>query len=167
MKEKEAIRKELEELAPGLSRIGRKQPFHTPPTYFRELPDEILEKVHEQRPSSRLLTWLEGLFGTPARLAWQLATVAVLVVVGFWAYHHSRDTIDYNYPTIADLSIEEVELYVDNHIDEFDVDILLEESNLEYTDVPLLILDSNDVIEDEYLEEILDDLDLEDLEKLL
>lgn len=165
MKEKDEIRKELEELAPGLSKIKREQPFQVPPIYFKELPEEILEKARRQPTGpawwSSLSEWMGSLL-TPQRLVWQLAAVAVLLVAGIWMIRSNQEVNDL--PNIADLSVEEMQVYVNNNIDEFDVDILLEESNLTYIDVPLL---DSTAIEQEYLDEILDDLDLDDLEKLL
>ncbi len=167
MNEKDAIRKELEELAPRLSHIDRKEPFQVPPTYFRELPEEIMEKARRQPTTSGWVTsvinWITTVL-TPQRIAWQLATIAVLIAVGLWLFQSPQQSAAL--PTIADLSVEEMQLYVTDNIDEFDVDILLEESNFTFTDVPLLNLDST-VIEDKYLDEFLDDLDLGDLEKLL
>ncbi len=165
MKEKDEIRKELEELAPGLSKIKREQPFQVPPTYFKELPDEMLEKARQQPTGpawwSTLGEWVSSLL-TPQRLAWQLAAIAVVVVAGIWMVRSHQPAEEL--PSVADLSVEEMQLYVSNNIDEFDVDILLEESNLTYIDVPLL---DTTAIEQEYLDEFLDDLDLNDLEELL
>ena len=165
MKEKDEIRKELEELAPGLSKIKREQPFQVPPTYFKELSEEILEKARRQPTGpvwlNSLSEWMGSLL-TPQRLAWQLAAIAVLVVAGIWIIRSNQQVDDL--PNIADLSVEEMQDYVSNNVGEFDVDILLEESNLTYIDVPLL---DSTAIEQEYLDEILDDLDLDDLEKLL
>ncbi len=167
MNKKNEINDELKKLSPFLSDIKKENAFKVPENYFKTLPDQVLEQVKTTtNTSEKRVTqpgWMERLMENIAVLfqpkyAVGFATALILVVASVYFIQKPTDSFDGSYTSVNQ--------YVSDHIDEFDVEMLWEasvfetgENNLdEYNDIDNL---------DEYFEEIIDELDDSELEKLL
>lgn len=151
-KDSEALKKELEQEAPFLARLKDQEVVPSAPEgYFRQLQEEVMGKV-TARPAVRPL-WLR--FAAAASIV-VLAGVAIFL---FRPAPASQDTA---------LTAEEMHQYISQNIDEFDLDLLL----------PFAAASVNrggwmedagfdDPAMQEYMNELLDEIDLETLEELL
>lgn len=174
-KERENVRKELKELSPFLSKLketGRPEGFDVPPTYFRELPDRLLERAKkEKRPATSPTPWLPQLAEALSwlfqpRYAAGLATVAALIIAGLLIYDQADAP-----PSPANmfnaLTPEEVHAYIQSNLEEFEEEMVIEaaEEFQELSFLPSTTLDDEDL--EEYYEELLRELDEESIEELL
>ncbi len=163
-------KKELEELSPLLSKMKQEHPgtgFTVPEGYFDALSAEILGKlpaeatippVPQHSWRQKLDEWLLSLF--QPRLALAFATVALLLTAAWWALRPAS-TADASLATVV--SDEELLKYIQNNLDEFDLDLLTGLAESAHPSVPLLPEEEN---LDPLLEELLDELDPEQLETL-
>ncbi len=156
MKEKEAIQKELEQLAPLLARQKEKSsPFKLPDDYFDTLENQILDRVT-----------MEPKKDTPTKIRslsfWLTSAAAILLLaVGFSFLFQSQNKSE---ALLADISTEEIDRYISDNLYEFDEDLLFEENTTSAD------LNSTDFSEEEvnlYLEENIEDLEDLDLDYLL
>ncbi|MBK7335495.1 MAG: hypothetical protein IPJ00_04765 [Saprospirales bacterium] len=159
-KDQEGLRKELEEEAPFLLRQKEKPDgFSVPEGYFQQLQESVLERIAagagEQAPVRR------SIFPLRYRLA--AASVVILVVAALFLFRPAAPQTD----SVA-LTAEEVHQYVSRNIDEFDLDLLLKFAGNDlghsgwFEDASL-----EDPEMKEFMDELLDDIDLETLEELL
>lgn len=157
-KDKEGLRKELEEEAPFLLRQKEKTDgFSVPEAYFQQLQETVLERIAagELAPARR------SIFPLRYRLA--AASVVLLAAAALFLFRPAPPPAEF----IA-LSAEEVHQYVSQNIDDFDLDLLLKfaENDLGHSawfeDASL-----EDPEMKEYMDELLDEIDLETLEELL
>lgn len=175
MSEKEKIKKELDDLSPLLSKLKQDSdnPFGVPNHYFESLQDEVLRQVSveqvdvqvvEPGPSwlDRLVEQLQWLF--QPRYAMAMATVAILIVAGIFFFRGETSS-----PGLAlqDLSEEDITDYISSNIEDFEVDLLVEAMGDEIDPALLPKPDLEDAELEEYLDEIIDEIDLEELEDLL
>ena len=178
MSEKDKIREELKGLSPLLSKMKEDngQPFRAPEGYFQGLPDEVLRRaraeeglVRESRPvahNRRVGAWLQWLLFP--RRAVGLAMALLLIVVG--AYLVWPRSAGYNLgEALAGISVEEAEAYVSENIGDFELEVLLDVAVVSAEDVPQIELlpDVGEEDIDRYLDEVLDDISLDELEELL
>ena len=91
------------------------------------------------------------------KYALAFATVSLLVMAGIFWTNNTTETLP-----LAELTSEEIQTYISDNIDEFDEELFLE-SDLGFEDLE----SSEDTDSDEFLNDIIDDLDIEDLEELL
>ncbi len=166
MNKKNEIKDELKNLSPFLSEIKKKDSFKVPKNYFKSLPDNVLDQVRITNEASKSVTqanWLDRLIENIAILfqpkyAVGFATVLILVVATVYLTQKPNNQIDGPYQLISQ--------YIEENIDEFDAEMLWEASVFEPGEVTN---DEafDDAILDEFFEEIIDDLDDSELEKLL
>lgn len=179
MNEKDKIRKELEGLSPLLLKMKEQggRPFRVPEGYFEYLPGEVLRRARAEEglikdhppataDSTGLLAWLQGWF-TPRR-AMALATVSLLVAAGiflFWPQPLQPGPEE----ALAGISGEEAKAYVSDNIGEFGLDLLLEAAVVSADEVPemevLPDIGQEDI--DQYLDELIEEMSLDELEELL
>ena len=161
-KEKTNIDRELEDLSPTLSKLRReKDGFESPAHYFDYLTNSILEQTSLLKtetatiPTVARSSWWQRLFRP--QFVGSLMGVALLLiaVVQLWPTSNTDD------PT--DLTVQEMASYVNQHIEDFEMDLLLEEISLE--EVTELEIESEMV--EEFLQENLEEVDLHALEQLL
>lgn len=174
MKNKEEVRKELQELSPLLAKLKeREKPLDVPENYFDALPDQIWEQIklmpqperEQAKPGwwLRLTTTLQS-FMQP-RIAIGLATLAVLIVAGIFILKPGAE--DNSEDLFASLSAEEVTAYISKNIHEFDTDLLIDAASA-YPDMSIFMGSEFDDQEIEQLiDEVVKDLDDETLEELL
>ncbi|MCC6722933.1 MAG: hypothetical protein IT258_00385 [Saprospiraceae bacterium] len=187
MNDKE-LRDELGEL-PFLKKMKEQSPqtgLQVPKNYFKHLPDEVLRKAKEPVPQPLPQpSWMErageffaGLL--QPRYAMAFASVLALVVAGIWFIGKSdRETA----PPIAavslnDISDEELFAYVSENISDFDHDLVLETAGPELPEIktqsktkpslPKTAAPKPEVEEmEEYIDDVIDEINVEDLEELL
>lgn len=162
---KNEIREELENLAPFLSKLKeKKEGFEVPKDYFKTLPNQVFEKLgNEPSPLYTPQKSSSGFWSNPFQLffkpkyALALATISLLLIASIFWFKNAPEPEQF-----ADLTIEEIQNYVVNNIDEFEEDLFLE-GNLSFEN-----LESKEGIKtDEMLDDLIKDLDIEDLEELL
>lgn len=193
MKNSDDLRDELGDL-PFLKKIKEQPPsggFQVPKHYFKHLPDEVLRKAKEPvlvraplgtTPQPNWMEWVgqqvAGLF--QPRFALAFASVLALVVAGI--YFFGKNGVEEVQPIAAvklsDISDEELFAYVSDNINDFDHDLVLETAGAELPEIkhssktkPSLPKTSvpKPEVEDmeEYIDEVIDEIDVEDLEELL
>lgn len=179
MKNREELNKELGELSPFLSEMKNKsEGFKVPDNYFAGLSDEVWQRLQAEQQAARPVpgTPAPALWWQQLQQAWQLllqpryalalASVAVVISVAIFLFRPAGNAD----APIAQISVEEAHQYVSLNIDEFDTSLLAElASNTEEDNTrPAVQAETpNDSVMDQYLEEMIDEIDLEDLEDLL
>lgn len=165
----EDILKELEGLAPNLSRLNKADDgFRVPPAYFREMERELAGKLgvgqKRQPVFGRFLSSLARVL--EHRTAYRLAAIGLVVAAGVWLLWPAGSTRDV---AMDEVSVEELHAYISDNLDDFEMDLLYELASSEGSETELNI--PSDFSEgeefDQYLDEMIDDLDLSDLEDLL
>ena len=153
-----------ERLPEFLEEMRKDNPFVTPHNYFKELPDQVMVRIQSEKSRSKasnlhqVLSVFDRIF--IPKPAWTLA--AVIIVASFFYMNRPRPAaitlIDQEF-TSADLA-----QYVQTHIDDFD------ESDFYYqgfegTDLLAETLDPEDI--DPIFNDLIDDIDLESLQRIL
>ncbi|MEM6723684.1 MAG: hypothetical protein AAF598_06570 [Bacteroidota bacterium] len=169
------IKSELEELAPLLSELDKKEGYQVPFNFFEKLEEEIMEEVTpnphstvQETPVAPRRSW-RAIFGLkPAyRFGLALASIAVIVVIGSQLMDSSSEQ-DQDFATIwEEVSLTEVEKYVVSNIEDFDLEELdfQPEGKVNVLDgIQLDLEDLNEYIE---AEDIFEDLDENALNELL
>lgn len=168
------IKKELEETAPFLAVWKEKgeEGFETPPAYFRELPDRVMNRLKQEQRQAKtagrgwqgIAAWLERLF--LPRYAVGLATVLLLVAGGIYlltSENYSSDTE----ALFSALSPEEVDDYISANLHQFDEELMLEIAR-SYPDLSVMPAPTENEEEiDSYFDELLQEFDEESLEEIL
>ncbi len=172
MSKNQDLRQELERLAPSLHRLKQAEPTPPPPGYFEGLPDEVLRRIRAEEASGLLRRegpaaqrvskpWYGWLMDWLWRPAWALAVIAVLAVALQQWWHH-RDAPAAG--SLAGLSAEELQTYVEGRLDEFGEELLIE---LSPEDELSLTLPLDEGALDAIDEELLDEMSVDELEQLL
>ena len=163
------LREELSKLAPRLSSLEPKNTFKLPVDYFASFPGKLRERGLVVTPPKGWPAF--GWENAPVywRRKWQIASMAavalLLVLAGIYLLDFSAPQSDATF-NISDLTVEEVDLYLVQNVDEIEEALLLEyfgEPELDF------VLDLKYEIEDEEVRDyILDDFsDLRLQEELL
>ena len=158
------LQDELHELSPFLAgNKDREEGFKVPKDYFSA---QVAEKATPVVEPSRnwldeLATYLQNLL--QPRYALALASVAVLIVAGLF-YLNTGDTGRDCPDLLACIPDEMIENYVQSNIDEFDSRLfaphLTGNRTSSMSELPLEDME-------EYLDEVINEMDLEDLETFL
>jgi hypothetical protein len=171
---KKEIQDELEKLAPSLSKLKKEEVSDVPENYFSQLPDQILNQIDfsenktvaETVSTSRLSSWLDQLTERLAiffhpKMAVGFAMMIMLGVASVFTLNDRSESAT----RVADFTWNELENYVKVNIDDFEEQELL--NILENEEVSWTGIEIEEEDLDEYLEEIIDDLDASDLEDFL
>lgn len=134
MSDKKNIKEELKDLnSPILAQWqGKAEEWSMPDGYLNHLSNEIIAES-EQPQQFRLIRLMQ-------KKPWQIAASILFLVAATWFFIKNGET-QYQSNTLAGLeniSTEEIQIYVLDNIDEFDVELLEEyalENNLEYLDL--------------------------------
>lgn len=165
------VRKELEDLSPRLLRLKEQETgFKVPEDYFQRLQEEVLEKIQQKPqmapPTSWLNEWWETLqFLFQPRWALSLATVAILAIAGgVWFFQQPKTNSNLS-AELAKVDRETLNTYIQANLHDFDTETLMEfaasqEGVSHFEDLTPEELD-------EYLDEVIQDLDAETLKELL
>ena len=159
-KDSDDLRKELEKEAPFLAGLKEKPDgFTVPEGYFNQLQQAVLSKVAAERnPAPRKVVWLWPRFA---------AAASVVAATGLAIFLFLPDKPATDLDSTA-LSAEEVHQYITQNIDDFELDLIIRFAAADETTGGLFEgADLDDPQIQQYMEELLDDIDLETLEKLL
>ncbi|MBI5914069.1 MAG: hypothetical protein HY842_01730 [Bacteroidetes bacterium] len=180
MKNSDELREELEG-SPFLQKMKDKgEGFKVPANYFKNLPDEVWKQVKPAAPPQE--SWLDKaeLFLLFLQNLWRpryvlavatIAAVAVAAVCFFAEKTPGNESQPIAAVRLADISDEELQAYVSDNIGDFDR-ALFTENDLAEQEVephPQQPAPAKPNLEEmeKYLDEVIDEIDVEDLEKLL
>lgn len=177
MKDKEALKKELESLSPLLRKLKEQDlDLKVPKNYFKSLPDEVWGKIrdsHQPLPVSQknqtnwyqhFLETISGLF--QPRMAMALGLGLLMIVAGVTIWKYNKKPLETPMVGIENISSGDVLDYLQTNIEDLDSELLLD---LELTDQQTDFFNELDLEEseiDEYLKNNLDDIDHVTLENL-
>jgi hypothetical protein len=158
-------------------RQGKDEGFKVPKNYFKTLPDQVLEQIKPQPFPAKQPNWLEELalfFQSlfQPRYAVAFASAAILLAAAYFCFLREKP-VEPSQP-VAEVKLEDIpdgaiQEYISNNIEDLDKDMILEKS-LAAEEVKTLpnIAPKPDVKEmEQYLDENIEDIDLEDLEDML
>ena len=158
MPHREEILNELGRNAPNLRDI-KSDGFRVPEGYFEDLPDLVFARIAQEELIVPERTEQQGFFEQwlapfayllqPRYAALELAGIALFIAAVFL---FSKSKIKINTLALEDLEQSEVVQYVENNLEEFEEE--------------LFILDSEPTPQNEYLEGILEEIDINTLEEL-
>jgi len=162
MKKNKNIQKELQELAPTLSKMKKDNPFKVPVDYFIELPQDIRKHTVEKKDSSGFLDQILQLL-KQHRYAVSFSMISILVLFGFLVFQQGNNSVDQL--SLDNFSQQEINEFVANNIDEFDEDMILQIALVDQDNT--YDLQSHDEL-DEYIDEyLINEIDEETLEEIL
>jgi len=172
MSHKENIREELEQESPFLARMkaeDKSEGFTVPPTYFRELQEDVLHRV-AQKPAAvslreRWQAFINHLLPGVHPVA--VLTGLALVVVGIWWVAQDTTMVS-GEQILAEASEEELQAYVTSNTDAFTTDLILEVADEEAELDLLLPVDNFSEEEaDQLLDDLLEEIDESTLQEIL
>jgi hypothetical protein len=150
-KDTDSLRKELEQEAPFLSGLKDKPDgLSTPDGYFSQLRQDVLSRIEAGKTRS---LW------PPLTIA---ASVVALIGAALFLFRPAPPAPE---PAVA-LTAEEVHRYIADNIDEFDLELLLPYATASQGSW-MEDADFDDPAMQQYMDELLDEIDLETLEELL
>jgi hypothetical protein len=174
MKQKNELWDELESISPILAKMkGEREGFQVPKDYFKSLPDEVLGKLG-QNASAPSPSWLERLL-RPLQSIWEpkyvLATasaLAILVVaVCFFKKPPAKlEALPVAAIQAADIPDDALHAYLADNIEDIDEELIVEakfDGKEPQTKTSIVPQPSPEEL-DEYLNEVIDEIDPEDLE---
>lgn len=161
--EKDLIHQEIEQIAPGLTEKLSKWKATTPPMgHEADFEEKLMTKIAHQRQQKggighRLIINMKRNWQPMMRVA----AIAGLVVSAYWISRNYNPTYDENF--LADLKLEEMETYIDDHLYAFDDNLILRsipDESIDDLSSPLM----NDEAIQEYLDQdLIDLLEAEDI----
>lgn len=166
----EEIQDELKGLSSRLANMEKQERFTVPVNYFESLTDKVLEQVKTEtivEPVPKQVSWLDQFVASIAALfqpqfAVAFASVALLIIAGLYLYPKNTTTATTEFA----LTVDEAKYYLAENIEDFDDELLLEIGLDEGDDLYLNTeLEGDDF--DEYIDEIIDDIDDSTLDDLL
>jgi hypothetical protein len=173
MENKKQIQEELERLSPLLASLKQQEQdalSSLPPGYFDALPNQVLARIRAENGSASPPA-------RPLQLRWHrqlayaagLAAAIALFAIGAYRYWHSSPASGEPLAALENLDQEGLQRYVNDHIEAFDLELILEALVVEPNDLQRLeILPGlKGSYLDQYLDEAIEELSLSDLEELL
>ncbi len=148
MKERDDVQRELEQLSPELARLRTVPPRQIPPEgYFDGLADRVLERA--SRTPLQVVSRRRA--GAARKRRW-IGLAAALVLAAGLSLYLFRPATPTATPALAGLSQEEARAYVVSHIEDFQLELLLE---AEVVGEERLVLPEEEA--EEYLYELLEE----------
>lgn len=175
LNKKEEIKEELKGLSSMLYELKEQDsPFQVPEGYFKQFQEDLLDQLKEPAGQTskgrsfwnfpKLLDQVGWLLQPRTALA--LSSVLV-VLVAAWFLFRTNITPSGQDLSFAALSIEEIQDYIDNNLDDFDEETVKEvaqdDQNIQM--ISPNAIDSEEL--DRYLDEMIEDIDLHELEEIL
>lgn len=166
MKDRDDIQQELEKLSPELAKL-RQQPARKPvppPGYFDSLADQVLERATAEDKPPLNVVWRGRSRSKRQWKTWLAVAAAVLLVLSVSLYVFSP--LAHSEESLAGLSDAEARAYIEGNIDEFSINLMLEAELVQTDDQALpagIIPDLEEEEVEEYLYELLEDEELEEL----
>lgn len=170
-KNKRSVREELEVISPQLARLKEQvPPVDIPTGYFDQLSDNVMRQIREEAAITRKPVtesprqpWWSVLFNTFQQPAYALALASVVIllvsVLVLRPDNQAQTGIELT------MSEEDINDYINYHIDDFDLGLLAEEA-ADDPEEELLFMEEEELEKgamDEYFDELLDEIDLEEL----
>lgn len=164
--EQKRIRQELKDLAPGLAQLKtNEKPPDIPAHYYEQLPDQIFQRIREAQAESvprlerglpqQFLQQIRLIFSQPAYAMAFAGLAVVIIALAVLLRDETGGSVD-----ATALSEEDIIQYIDYHIDEFDLGLLMEGADPEPFEEEFLpgedSLEESDL--EDYLEELLDEV---------
>lgn len=162
MKNSPHIQDELKDIAPLLSEIDKSQEgFNVPHLYFETFQDKVMNRLAEQpEPESRFSRFFKTLL--QPRYAMALGSVLILLLA---TTMFLRPVEEQNTDILASISTEELSSYLNENIDDFDLDLLMEDnatSTLDFSDgMDFDLNELEEYIDNDFIDQ-LEDQTLED-----
>jgi hypothetical protein len=162
---KKSVEQELEQLSPLLLRLKQQDGQDTVPEgYFEELPENILKLVNNRpEASSHSIARVRPLW---VRFA---AAASVVLILGAAFFFLQNDAVRSTSEVAIDLSSQEVESYIQANLEEFELDLLVEyaakTAPSSFNNLFEEEFENGDL--DQYMDELIDAVDLETIEELL
>ncbi len=156
MKKDKNILKELEELAPRLSKLKKEQADDVPHHYFEALPEKIFDKIRKEEekiPAWRV--WLAQAFQPKLRVAYAIAAAVVLGLFIMNSQNVNPESLEMQF---AELSEQDLNNYVLANLEDFD-DSWLSTNYVPSESDDVLFLDTDIETIEEYLLEEMSDLE--------
>ncbi len=169
------IKKELQELSPLLSTLKEQQaPFRVPEGYFDTLQDDVWIRIQaeqalpEKAKEAQASKWASILSAWQVllspRLAITFATLTIVITAGIFWFSSQEQEIE---NPLAMLTASEAAAYIQENIHEFDTELLIQVSTT-YPDLNIILENNlNEKEIEQYLQEVIDELDDESLEDFL
>lgn len=161
--EKELIHQEIEQIAPGLTdKLSQWKATPLPTGHEVDFEEKIMSRIVQQRQQKggmglRLIVSMKRNWQPMMRVA----AIAGLVISAYWISRNYNPTYDENF--LADLKLEEMETYIDDHLYAFDDNLILRsipEESINELRSPYVF----DEAVQEYLDEdLIDLLEVEDI----
>lgn len=127
MDKNKEIEQELNELAPKLGGLERKNPFKTPDYYFQSLPEKVLERVKQNPTWTNRLEQFLNIFFTQIfrpRVAIPFAVCLVMVAVGIgFLKNGNQSSLDFT-RQLSQVSTDEISDYLVDNFDDDDIDVI-------------------------------------------
>lgn len=172
MEKDKNIKSELEELAPFLSTLEKKEGYQVPFNFFDKLEESVMQEVTPKphstlEPASKSWSIREWFSARPAfRYGLAFASIALLIAF-IWPSSHVSNSASDNFASIwEEVNLNEVEDYLATNIDDFDLELIEHQSDREPNALEGLDLELEDI--DKYIDEhIIEYLDENTLEELL
>ena len=148
------ILKELNELAPNLSKLPKKEQGNVPYNYFETLPEKVFERIRKQNKAPK---WVQ-IFAS----LWQpklIPAYAMAVIIGFgifWIANQGATTVCDLDCELAQIDENVLNEYVIAHLDDFDYNIIETSYNLSGSEEVLYLDTDNETIENYLIEEMSD-----------
>ena len=155
---------EAEELPDFLQEMRRDNPFKTPHNYFNALPEQIMQRIQEESTRTSQKWWQVLYTKWQSRLspkpAWALAIVVIVAGLVFYNIPNTDST----QMLAGDFTSVEIAQYVQNHIDDFEVSDFYAQ---DMDDMEILgeTIETDEI--DPLLDDLMDDIDLETLQRIL
>lgn len=154
-----------EKLPDFLEDLRGENPFQTPHNYFKGLPDQIMQRIQEEKSQSQPDKWWHSLTKIlqstlVPKPVWAIATV---LVVGAYFWMNNVNQLNIN-DLESDFTSVELAQYIQDHIDDFEVsDFYVHDLE----DVDILSESMQDAEIEPLLDDLMEDIDLETLQRIL
>ena len=153
-----------EERLPGfLEDLKKDNPFKTPHNYFNTLPDQIIQRLQDEQNKGHQSWWQALLARWPVlnpKPVWALATMLIIISL-FWVNTQNPDSAA---TLVEDFSPVEIAEYVQNHLDDFEVSDFYAQ-DIDNIDILGETMEMEEL--EPLLEELMDDIDLETIQRIL
>ncbi|RMG77490.1 MAG: hypothetical protein D6714_19725 [Bacteroidetes bacterium] len=168
---KEELLEELKNISPTLARL-KDEPhgFKVPENYFKTLPGQVFERLGnepnplhtKQKTSPGFFDWLRPLLFAPRLRPALVGAASVLLIAAAFFFRpipQENELMTYN-----EIAPEDASQYIESNLEDFETDWFLEGGDLTLEN--LNTVNTSDGT-DEYLDDIITDMDIEDIEDLL
>ena len=182
MTRKDDLQEELKKVSPFLADFRKKgDGFSVPKNYFKTLPDEVLKQIGEDAirakpPAKQKGSWLDEMisaiqFLLQPKYAMAVASVLLLIVACIFIFQRQNApnplAINVQKVPLEEISFEEMDAYIAQNIDDFEEDLLVPDGFSEGETEAFSNLHLKDKEIENYLDDVIEEMDLSELEDIL